>query len=126
MDVFLTGRRTYFLILSAFLLASLLPTVAPAQTLQGIGQTIQKQQLDIKKEQETLQQEKRQRELDNDFKQLSPRIKEPLIKSADGQCFVIETVLFAGLSGLPKSTLIDITEMAQAFVGRCLYLAEMS
>lgn len=126
MDVFLTGLRAYFLTISAFLLTFWLPIVASAQPLQDIGQSIQKQQLDIKKEQETLQREKLQRELDNDFKQLAPRIKEPAIKSADGQCFVIETILFAGLSGLPKRALSDVTEIAQAFVGRCLHLAEMS
>lgn len=126
MDVPLIGRRPHILSIYAFLFALLLPIGAAAQTLQNIGQTIQKQQLDIKKEQETLQQEKRQRELDNDFQQLAPRLKEPSVKPVEGECFTIDTILFAGLSGLPKSTLDNVTEMAQSFVSRCMYLAEMS
>ena len=97
-----------------------------AATLQDIGRTIRQQQSEIKKEQEILQNEKRQRELKNDFEQLSPKLKPEPSAVPEGPCFTIETVSFVGINDLEAPTIEKIREITQPYVGRCMYLAEMS
>lgn len=109
-----------------FLIILLIPSLSVAQTLPNIGQTIRQQQLDIKKEQDTLQQEKQQRELDNDFQQLAPKLKEQAPLVPEGPCFIIQTISFAGVNGLKESALEKVKEITQPYIGRCMHLAEMS
>jgi len=112
-----------FFCFSLFLLTS---SLSFAQTFQQIGQTIRQQQLDIKKEQDTLQQEKQQRELDNDFQQLAPQLKEQVPLAPEGPCFTIQTISFVGVNGLEEYMLEKVKEVTHEYVGRCMYLAEMS
>lgn len=113
-------------VVSGVLLAGLLGQPVLAQTAEQINETIRNQQLDIRQEQDRLQREKRQRELENEFKQLAPPPAQAPEREPEGPCFDITAVTFQGLDDLPKGLVPDVERIARPYLDRCLALAQLS
>lgn len=97
-----------------------------AQSAEQVGDIIRQQQLEIREEQDKLQHERLQRELDNDFQQLSPRPKEKAEEAPVGPCFEITSITFQGLKDLPENLVKDVESSARPFLDQCLALAQLS
>lgn len=97
-----------------------------AQSADRIGDVIRQEQLDIQEEQRKLEFERLQRELENDFRQLSPKREEQPGEAPAGPCFDIKSITFEGLSDLPDDVVKATQAAAEPFLDRCLALAQLS
>lgn len=113
-------------VVSGILLVCLLSQNVQAQSVEQIGETVRKQQLEIREQQDKLQREKLQRELDNDFQQLAPPSPKPPEPETVGPCFDIISITFQGLQDLPDDLINEIELKARPFLDQCLALAQLS
>lgn len=111
---------------SGIVFACLYAPVTFAQSIEQIGETVRQQQLEIREEQDKLQRERLQRELNNDFQQLSPKQKKSSGDAPVGPCFDVISITFQGLQNLPENLIGEVEETARPFLDQCLALAELS
>lgn len=97
-----------------------------AQSVEQIGETVRKQQLEIREEQDKLQREKLQRELDNDFQQLAPPPPKTPEPETAGPCFDITSITFQGIQDLPDDLNTEVELKARPFLDQCLALAQLA
>lgn len=111
---------------SGILVVGLFSQGAWAQSVEQIGETVRKQQLEIREEQDKLQREKLQRELENDFQQLTPAPPKTTEPETAGPCVNIKTITFLGIQDLPDDLKKDVTLKARPFLDKCLALAQLA
>lgn len=97
-----------------------------AQSAEQLRETVRKQQLEIREEQDKLQREKLQRELNNDFQQLAPSSPKPPERAPAGPCFDITSITFQGLQSLSDNLVNKVQLKARPFLDQCLALAQFS
>lgn len=114
------------LVVSGILLVCLLSQTVLAQSVEQIGETIRKQQLEIREEQDKLQREKLQRELNNDFQQLTPTPPKTPEPDTVGPCFDIISIAFQGLQDISDDLINEAELKARPFLDQCLALAQLS
>ena len=105
----------------------LLTFAASSYGADHLLQRLSQPQLDIRKQQDILKEEKLQRELKNDFQQLAPKTKKekPLIDE-DG-CIEIREIELEGKQALPKEFIQwELNPLIDPRLNQCLNLSQMT
>jgi len=108
-------------------IASLLTFTICSYAAEPLLQRLSQPQLDIRKQQDILKEEKLQRELKNDFQQLAPKTKKekPLID--EGGCIEIREIELEGKKALPKDFIQwELNPLIEPWLDQCLNLTQMT